>query len=171
MQNLLSFQPQATDQSLLFIFPNGDLLNRKTVASMLKALTKKCGLAKGRYKAHSFRKGATSTLAAAGIPDSTIQTMGRWSTDCYKIYINLSQSQISNFAKALCVVGSSPWDGGAFQALTVLDVSISNPSNFGAISYILWSQYLSYIPAHREEKRIVSWRCIRAHRNIIFFLL
>ena len=108
MQNLLSFQPQATDQSPLFIFPNGDLLNRKTVASMLKALTKKCGLAKGRYKAHSFRKGAASTLAAAGIPDSTIQTMGRWSTDCYKIYINLSQSQISNFAKALCVVGSSP---------------------------------------------------------------
>ena len=109
MINLFSIKPiSQSSQEPLFIFPNGTLLNRKTVSNMLSALTEKCGLPANRYKAHSFRKGAASTLAAAGIPDSTIQTMGRWSTDCYKTYINLSQSQISSFAKSLCSVGSSP---------------------------------------------------------------
>ena len=109
MLNLLSIKPMKTsNQEPLFVFPNGTLLNRKTVSSMLSALTVKCGLPENRYKTHSFRKGAASTLAAAGVPDSTIQTMGRWSTNCYKIYINLSQSQILSFAKSLCAVGVSP---------------------------------------------------------------
>ena len=41
----------------------------------------------GRYMSHSFRIGAATTAAEAGVPAWLIKTMGRWSSDAYQVYI------------------------------------------------------------------------------------
>ena len=38
------------------------------------------------YSTHSFRKGAASEAAKAGIQDCQIKAMGRWSSECYTVY-------------------------------------------------------------------------------------
>lgn len=41
----------------------------------------------GNYSSHSFRIGAATSAALAGLPDHLIQTLGRWSSDAYLRYI------------------------------------------------------------------------------------
>jgi len=43
------------------------------------------------YSEQSFRIGATTTAAAAGISDSTIQILGQWQSSAYLLYVRLNQ--------------------------------------------------------------------------------
>ena len=45
------------------------------------------GLPFESLKGHSFRIGAASAAAAAGLPDWLIKVLGRWSSNCYQLYI------------------------------------------------------------------------------------
>src|SRR5207244_7639957 len=47
------------------------------------------------YSGHSFRKGGAQSLAEANVASDTIQAMvGRWSSDCYKLYISTPNEAI-----------------------------------------------------------------------------
>ncbi|KAF8591603.1 hypothetical protein K439DRAFT_1626974 [Ramaria rubella] len=37
---------------------------------------------------HSIRSGGATALALAGVPDSVIQAMGRWSSETFRIYVH-----------------------------------------------------------------------------------
>ena len=50
------------------------------------------------YAGHSFRMRAATTAAAAGVEDSTIQVLGRWSSDALKRYIRLSQEDLAKLS-------------------------------------------------------------------------
>ena len=76
----------------LFVFQNGTFLTRKTISQLMKVLIPD-SITK-TYSSHSFRIGAATTAAGAGFPRWLIQSLGRWSSDCFKEYIRIPDSTI-----------------------------------------------------------------------------
>ena len=71
---LLLAQPQ---RGPLFYFQTGNLLTRGAVSHLLRDSSRVAGLPYQSLKGHSFRIGAASVTAAAGLPDWLIKVMGR----------------------------------------------------------------------------------------------
>ena len=59
------------------------------VQIILSMAIKYCGLDPSRYKGHSFRIGAASYAADAGMSDSQIRALGRWKSDAFRKYIRI----------------------------------------------------------------------------------
>lgn len=53
------------------------------------------------YSGHSFRIGAATSAASSRLEDHIIQTLGRWSPDCYKTYIRTPTHAIKDAQCAL----------------------------------------------------------------------
>ena len=70
----------------LFICANGTPLSPSMVNAWLRSILKGAGVL-GNYSSHSFRIGAATSAALAGVPDHVIKILGRWSSDCYVRYI------------------------------------------------------------------------------------
>ncbi|CAG2235998.1 unnamed protein product [Mytilus edulis] len=68
----------------------GDPLSRNFFISHVKCTLDKLGLSSEKYNGHSFRSGAATTAHKARLEDHLIQTLGRWSSDCYTKYIHTS---------------------------------------------------------------------------------
>ena len=64
-----------------FTHADGTYLTRGRLSHRLKSAIPSANL-----DTHSFHIGAASAAAMAGIPDSTIQVMGRWSDNAYRTY-------------------------------------------------------------------------------------
>ena len=79
----------------LFMLSEGTALTRGYLVSRVQAALRRAGLDDACYNGHSFRSGAATTAAQQGLQDLLIQTLGRWRSDAYKIYINLPRSQLA----------------------------------------------------------------------------
>lgn len=71
----------------LFLFQDGTPLSRIKLVSHLKEALSRLGLSTANYSGHSFRIGAATTAAKAGLSDSFIQTLGRWRSSAFMTYI------------------------------------------------------------------------------------
>ena len=59
-------------------------LLRVHITSVVRLLLQGTGVNQAHYSSHSFRIGATTTAAAAGLPVSLIKTLGRWKSNAYE---------------------------------------------------------------------------------------
>lgn len=90
----------------LFSFQSGRLLTRSSVTSLLRDAARSAGLPYKSLKGHSFRIGAASAAAAASLPDWLIKVLGRWSSDCYQLYIRTPPSILLSAAPRMaCIPG------------------------------------------------------------------
>ena len=55
----------------------------------------------GGYSGRSFRAGAATTAAKAGVEDSVIKALGRWESSAYLIYVRLSPSDLRGMARGM----------------------------------------------------------------------
>ena len=85
-----------TRASPLFQFQNKKYVTRKDINNALKTY-----LGMKNVSSHSFRIGAASTAASAGYPRWIIQSLGRWTSDCFRQYIRIPDSTITNVSKSL----------------------------------------------------------------------
>lgn len=93
-----------------FQFWDGRYLTRKGLVRVLN-LIKPEGIR--NMSSHSFRIGAATTAAAAGYPKWAIQTLGRWASDCYRLYIRMPESTINYLSKTLAnlsLAATTPFD-------------------------------------------------------------
>ena len=73
----------------------------------------KGGINQSKYALHSFRIGAATTAAAAGIPAWLIKTLGRWNSNAYLAYIRCHSTILSAVPRVLSSVNAThqpPWD-------------------------------------------------------------
>ena len=96
----------AHPQGPLFLFHSGRLLTRKSVVSLLRDAAHQASFPFSSLKGHGFRIGAASTAAAAGLPDWLIKVLGRWSSDCYQLYIHAPQNVLMSAAPRMAHVTS-----------------------------------------------------------------
>ena len=99
----------------LFLLSPGRYLTRRDVVCLLtRCLPNVAGI-----NTHSFRIGGASEAASAGIPDSQIQVLGRWSSDANRRYLHFSESQVYDLCLALASahVSNRVWDSLAGVSL------------------------------------------------------
>ena len=66
----------------LFKFADCTFLTRNKLNFFMKSWLSPLHLDTNRFSSHSFRIGAASTAAVAGLPSWLIQALGRWSSQC-----------------------------------------------------------------------------------------
>jgi integrase len=72
---------------------NGQWTARRMAAASfighIKHWVAEIGLDAANYSGHSFRRGGTTAMYCAGVPENLIQIQGRWKSDAYKLYLQL----------------------------------------------------------------------------------
>ena len=90
-----------------FQFSNGTYLTRATMSSILR----EAFYPSITINTHSFRIGGASAAASAGLPDSVIQTLGRWSSDCFRRYVRATAQDLKRYQQSMALATSSKvWD-------------------------------------------------------------
>ena len=70
--------------------------SRQSVVSILKKRIGAAGLLEADFSGHSFRKGAAQHAADHGMLDESIQRLGRWSSNSFKLYFTTSPKTLFN---------------------------------------------------------------------------
>jgi len=87
--------------SPLFIGQGGGPLSKSAFVARLRELLVLLHLDDSRYSGHSFRRGAATAAGSVGYSDYEIQQLGRWSSDCYRIYIDVPEDRILRLSAQL----------------------------------------------------------------------
>jgi len=88
LQHLFMNFPASSSSPLFSGSSDGLALTRTQFISTLKLRLTSLGYPASNYSGHSFRRGAATSASAAGLSPDEIQSLGRWRSDCYKIYID-----------------------------------------------------------------------------------
>ena len=105
---LNSDQPQCTYYGSRFT-----PLFRDHLTDVLWRLLQQAGYQQCLYSSHSFRIGAATTAAAAGLPAWLIKSLGRWSSDAYQTYIQCQPETLRLIPSLLARADTSkqsPWN-------------------------------------------------------------
>ena len=91
-------------------------LKHQQLTSALRHLLQNTEYNQQQYASHSFRIGAATTAAAAGLPAWLIKTLGRWKSDAFQSYIHPSPTILQSVPPLLARTDTShhpPWDPDA----------------------------------------------------------
>ena len=83
-------------------------LTKSDFISILRTLLASIGLPAADYAGHSFRIGAATSAALAGVEDSTIQLLGRWQSAAFLRYIRTPHEQLAAISRTLAAPSSTP---------------------------------------------------------------
>ncbi|KAL5509536.1 hypothetical protein EMCRGX_G004926 [Ephydatia muelleri] len=79
-------------------------ITKPRFVAQLRGYMKAAGLPSDQFAGHSFRIGAATTAARAGIEDSMIQTLGRWHSAAFLSYIRTSHDRLAALSVSLAKV-------------------------------------------------------------------
>ena len=84
-----------------FRFKNGQPLTKPKFIHHVRSALQGAGLPYSDFTGHSFRIGAATTAAKAGVEDSMIQTQGRWSSAAFLVYIRTPKESLAQVSSVL----------------------------------------------------------------------
>ena len=110
----ITLRTNAPRDTPVFVFQSGTYLTRFNLTAVLRRLLANAGHDPTVYSSHSFRIGAATTAATVGTLAWLIQTLGRWSSDCYKVYIQCPKNTIFDALRSMAnsepTHNTSVWD-------------------------------------------------------------
>ena len=77
----------------LFCWQSGSPLSKSNFVDKVRSPLTTANLPADNFAGHSFRIGAATTAASAGICESSIQSLGRWKSNAYLLYIRTAPQQ------------------------------------------------------------------------------
>ena len=116
LYNFISVHPSMAGP--LFTFQDGTYLTRAYVSRLIGDSLPQLPHA----NTHSFRIGGATAAASAGIANSTIQILGRWSSDAYRQYLRLPDSVICDMSVRISTVADTTrlWDSDLLSSVPVI---------------------------------------------------
>ena len=93
-----------------FIFSDGRFLTRACLVSRLKVALVTAGVGDMKYSGHNLRIGAATTVAACGVQDSLIKTLGRWESAAYMPYVRTPRETLYNVSRMLVEQAGSTYN-------------------------------------------------------------
>ena len=91
---------------LFFKLVNGNPVTKSCFTDKVRAGLQAVGLPDSKFAGHSFRIGAATAAANAGIEDSAIQMLGRWNIAAFLSYILTPREHLARFSRALATTVS-----------------------------------------------------------------
>lgn len=88
----------------LFQFQDGSFLTREKFVSEVRQLLMAAGIDPEPYAGHSFRIGAATTAAQAGMDAPLIQTLGRWKSSAYQLYIRIPRESLASVSSVIAAM-------------------------------------------------------------------
>ena len=85
----------------LLVWQDSRPLLRDQFVQLVKAALQVAGIDHKLYSGHSFRIGAATSAACAGLPAHTIQAMCRWSSDAYLTYIKCPRDSLAKISRVI----------------------------------------------------------------------
>ena len=97
------YTANASPSQPLFITETGHMATRFWFQKHFRNILRMASIPPTQYSCHSFRIGAATSAARLGISDQTIQVLGRWSSQAYRVYI---RNNLNNLRLAHTQLGS-----------------------------------------------------------------
>lgn len=82
-------------QGPFFLLKDGSYLIRDKLVAVIRRTLEEAGLDTKGFTGHSFRIGAATTAASAGIEDSVIKMLGRWESSAYQRYLRTPRESLA----------------------------------------------------------------------------
>ena len=101
MYHYFNLVPPGNQSGPLFSGGRFSPLSRAHVTSVMRQLLQATGVTPFHYSSHSFRIGAATTLAAAGLPATLIKAMGQWKSHAYESYVQFPPSSLDAVSSIL----------------------------------------------------------------------
>ena len=84
-----------------FVFRDGSPLTRDRLVAAVRSALSHAGVDTAHYSGHSFRVGAATTAARAGLSQATIKMLGRWESSAYERYIRTPRESLAAISRRL----------------------------------------------------------------------
>ena len=85
----------------LFIMQDTTPLTKDMFIRKVREALRQANIDPSAYSGHSFRIGAATAAANAGIPAHIIKMLGRWQSEAYQLYIQTPRETLSSFSHRL----------------------------------------------------------------------
>ena len=89
------------DEAGPFFIKDHKPVTKAWLVHQIRTVLSAAGLPQNNYAGHSFRIGAATSAALAGVEDSTIQALGRWQSAAFLQYIRMPREQLAAISSRL----------------------------------------------------------------------
>ena len=90
-----------------FLNSRKETLRKSTFITEIQQILENLSFPQHQYAGHSFRIGAATSAALAGVEDSTIQLLGRWRSAAFVRYVKTPQDRLAALSSTLARQGDS----------------------------------------------------------------
>ena len=84
-----------------FFSANGKPFTKPRFVTEVRKALQALGLPQEQFAGHSFRIGAATAAARAGLEDSTIRSLGRWNSAAFLVYVRTPREKLASLSAVL----------------------------------------------------------------------